>query len=143
MTGAMFKMKDDSRVTKVRKFICKTSIDDFPQLWNVLKGDMSLVGPPAVAVVRVVAIKNYWISKRTIVTTGEEQTIDLPRSNVLKYHLANGSWFCLRPSGTEPKAKFYFGVKGMSLVDSESRLERLENAVMTKVNAIILNVSKR
>lgn len=43
--GSMFKMKEDPRITKIGKFIRKTSIDELPQLWNVLKGEMSLIGP--------------------------------------------------------------------------------------------------
>ena len=45
MDGPAFKMKDDPRITRIGKFIRKTSIDELPQFWNVLKGDMSIVGP--------------------------------------------------------------------------------------------------
>ncbi|GAB2721315.1 phospho-sugar mutase [Paenibacillus thermoaerophilus] len=58
----------------------------------------------------------------------------LPKENVLKFILADGSWFCLRPSGTEPKIKVYFGVKGQSAEDAEAKLQRLIPAVMSRVD---------
>ncbi len=61
--------------------------------------------------------------------TGEEVTTGLPKSNVLYYNLENDSWCCVRPSGTEPKIKFYMGVKGTSLEDAENKLNELEQAM--------------
>ena len=69
MSGPMFKIKDDPRVTKVGKFIRKTSIDELPQLWNVLKGDMSLVGPRPSLPKEVEQFDN-WMFKRLSVRPG-------------------------------------------------------------------------
>lgn len=69
MSGPMFKMKEDPRVTKVGKFIRKTSIDELPQLWNVLKGDMSLVGPRP-SLPKEVAQFEGWMYKRLEVKPG-------------------------------------------------------------------------
>ncbi len=69
MSGPMFKMKDDPRVTRVGKFIRKTSIDELPQLVNVLKGDMSLVGPRPSLPKEVKKFKP-WMKKRLEVKPG-------------------------------------------------------------------------
>ena len=69
MSGPMFKMKDDPRVTRVGKFIRKTSIDELPQLWNVLKGDMSLVGPRP-SLPKEVAQFEEWMYRRLEVKPG-------------------------------------------------------------------------
>ena len=69
MSGPMFKIKDDPRITKVGKFIRKTSIDELPQLWNVLKGDMSLVGPRPSLPKEVEQFDN-WMFKRLSVRPG-------------------------------------------------------------------------
>ena len=69
LSGPMFKMKDDPRVTKVGKFIRKTSLDELPQLWNVLKGDMSLVGPRP-SLPKEVAQFEDWMHRRLEVKPG-------------------------------------------------------------------------
>ncbi|WP_031536214.1 sugar transferase [Bacillus sp. MB2021] len=69
VSGAMFKMKDDPRVTKIGKFIRKTSVDELPQLFNVLKGDMSLVGPRP-PLPREVAEYSAYDKQRLLVTPG-------------------------------------------------------------------------
>ncbi|GFR39415.1 phosphomannomutase [Insulibacter thermoxylanivorax] len=79
--------------------------------------------PQTVAGVNVVEVKDYLPG------------IDgLPPENVLKFFLEDGSWFCLRPSGTEPKIKVYFAVRGTSLADAKERLEKLVREVMARVD---------
>ncbi|MFJ7509856.1 sugar transferase [Peribacillus simplex] len=69
VTGAMFKMKNDPRITKIGKVIRKTSIDELPQLWNVLKGEMSLVGPRP-PLLREVKEYSSYDKQRLLVTPG-------------------------------------------------------------------------
>ncbi|WP_400243473.1 phospho-sugar mutase [Niallia sp. JL1B1071] len=88
----------------------------------------------------VVSVEDYLTSQRHEGLT--ETLIDLPKSNVIKYYLEDGSWFCLRPSGTEPKAKFYFSVNSSSLEESTSKLEALKAGVMEQVNAVIDGYNK-
>ncbi|MFT4417304.1 phospho-sugar mutase [Fredinandcohnia humi] len=93
--------------------------------------------PTAVAGRKVTLVEDYKESKRAYRETGKVEDITLPKSNVLKYFLEDGSWFCLRPSGTEPKVKFYFGVKGISLEDSEQVLKAISSDVMAQVNQLL------
>lgn len=72
------------------------------------------------------AVRDYLADSRKDLKTGEVTAAGLPKSNVLYYELSENAWCCVRPSGTEPKIKFYFGVKGTSLADAEQKLERLK-----------------
>ncbi|MCR5113755.1 MAG: phospho-sugar mutase [Acholeplasmatales bacterium] len=66
----------------------------------------------------------------------KKSKINLPTSNVIKYYLNDNMWFVLRPSGTEPKLKVYYGVKGKSQAEADSKLQELTNEVMSIVNLI-------
>ncbi|MGG0274839.1 phospho-sugar mutase [Bacillus rhizoplanae] len=88
--------------------------------------------PTEVAGLEVTIAEDYKASVRTKVKEDATEEIELPKSNVLKYYLADGSWFCLRPSGTEPKIKFYFGVQGNSLQHSEEKLEAIKEDIMNR-----------
>jgi len=89
--------------------------------------------PKEIAGKRVLVIEDYQSSNRLLVESGEQEEITLPKSNVIKYKLENGSWICLRPSGTEPKIKFYFGVKEETLEESVKVLEEMRRGVMERV----------
>ncbi|MCU4667064.1 phospho-sugar mutase [Bacillus paralicheniformis] len=93
--------------------------------------------PLSIAGKDVVSAEDYLTGKRMLLKENKTETIDLPTSNVLKYFLEDGSWFCLRPSGTEPKVKFYFAVKGPTNEDSEALLHQLTDEVMKKIDDIV------
>ncbi len=77
----------------------------------------------------VVEMRDYALDKAVNMATGEEKSTGLPNSNVLYFELENDSWCCARPSGTEPKIKFYMGVKGTDLDDAQKKVEALTAAV--------------
>ncbi len=77
----------------------------------------------------VVNFKDYETHQVKNLKTGECSDTGLPTSNVLYFELDNDSWCCARPSGTEPKIKFYMGIKGTSLQDAETKLQALKKAV--------------
>ena len=70
-------------------------------------------------------MRDYQCDKIVNLKTGEETATGLPKSNVLYFDLTNDSWCCARPSGTEPKIKFYMGVKGNGLKDAEEKNAKL------------------
>lgn len=78
----------------------------------------------------VLAIRDYKADTRKDMVTGEVTETGLPSSNVLYYELSDSAWCCVRPSGTEPKIKFYFGVRGTSLQNAEEELQKLQDAMM-------------
>ena len=90
--------------------------------------------PTELAGLKVISVGDY--SKQVIHNNlnGENTSTNLPKSNVLYYELENDSWCCVRPSGTEPKIKFYLGVKGINSNEAEIKLDELSKEVNKYTN---------
>ena len=86
--------------------------------------------PKELAGFAVLAVRDYKEGIRKDMATGKTAPTGLPASNVLYYELADHAWCCVRPSGTEPKIKFYFGVKGNSLEDAGEKLKKLKEEMV-------------
>lgn len=93
--------------------------------------------PAEVGGYKVVSARDYKMDTIKDMATGEVKSTGLPSSNVLYYDLEDDAWLCVRPSGTEPKIKFYYGIKGASLEDAEAKSEALGKAVKAMVDAML------
>ena len=91
---------------------------------------------------KLVVSEDYKASVQYNVVKDEKSDIHLPKSNVLKYQLEDGSWFCVRPSGTEPKVKFYFGVSADSHKNADEALVNLKKSVMDLVHERMQKVAQ-
>ena len=93
--------------------------------------------PTEIAGYKVLSARDYKLNTVKNMETGEVTETGLPKSNVLYYDLPDGAWLCVRPSGTEPKVKFYYGVKGTSLEDAEKKSDALGSELLAMINAMM------
>ncbi|MCI8296326.1 MAG: phospho-sugar mutase [Lachnospiraceae bacterium] len=93
--------------------------------------------PAEVGGYKVVSARDYKLDTVKDMATGEVKPTGLPASNVLYYDLEDGAWLCVRPSGTEPKIKFYYGIKGTSLADADEKSDAMGKAVKAMVDAML------
>ncbi|MCA0971544.1 phospho-sugar mutase [Halobacillus litoralis] len=111
----------------------KSGADTIDKIMDDFRGaDITEVGGK-----KVLAVEDYSATTRRYIQDGRTEEIDLPTSNVLKFILEDDCWFCLRPSGTEPKIKFYFGVKTDSKKASEELIESLKTTVNERLHVLI------
>lgn len=93
--------------------------------------------PTSVGAYKVLSARDYKEDTIRNLETGEVQSTGLPTSNVLYYDLSDDAWLCVRPSGTEPKIKFYYGIKGTSMEDAEKKSAELGAKVLEMIDRMV------
>lgn len=93
--------------------------------------------PTQVGDYKVLSARDYKMDTVKDMATGEVTPTGLPSSNVLYYDMNDNAWLCIRPSGTEPKIKFYYGIKGNSLEDADAKSAALGDALMAMVDKLL------
>ena len=86
---------------------------------------------------KIKAIRDYQNGIRTVIADGTVEKLTLPESDVLYFETVDGSWFCVRPSGTEPKIKIYYGVSEKTLELAKQKLQNLTNSVLETVKPLL------
>ena len=108
-------------------------LEKIGQIMNTLRAEE----PKEIGAYQVTAVRDYKNDTITDIATGAVRPTGLPSSNVLYYELTDDAWVCVRPSGTEPKVKFYFGIKGSSLADADAKAEAMKAAVNAVVEKML------
>lgn len=116
------------------KSITLKGIEGLAKIQEILEG-LRNETPAQVGSYKVLSARDYKLDTIKDMATGEVKPTGLPKSNVLYYDLSDDAWLCVRPSGTEPKVKFYYGVKGTSLEDAAKKSEDLGAEVLAMINA--------
>ncbi len=93
--------------------------------------------PERIGEYRTLSARDYQKNTITDLATGQVKETGLPKSNVLYYDLEDGAWLCVRPSGTEPKVKFYYGVKGTSMEDADARSAAMGAEVLAMIDQML------
>ena len=93
--------------------------------------------PKEIGGYQVTSARDYKLDTIRNMATGEIIETGLPKSNVLYYDLTDDAWLCVRPSGTEPKVKFYYGVKGTSLADADEKSKALGEKVLEMIHQML------
>ena len=93
--------------------------------------------PVKIGAYEVLRARDYKADTIKDLATGEVTATGLPNSNVLYYELSEDAWLCVRPSGTEPKVKFYYGIKGVSLEDADEKSAELGKKVLAMIDEML------
>lgn len=122
--------KDDVKAITLKGI---EGLEKIQEIMNTLRENT----PAEIGGYQVVSARDY--KKDTIknMADGEVTATGLPSSNVLYYDLTDDAWVCVRPSGTEPKVKFYYGVKGTSLADADEKSEKLGKEVLAMIDKML------
>ena len=108
-------------------------IENMKKIMDTLRKD----APSEIAGVKVTETRDYLEDKIVDVATGKVSPTNLPKSNVLYFTLADDTWFCVRPSGTEPKIKIYFGTKADTVENAEKKIANAQDGIMKVVNSVL------
>ena len=122
--------KDDVKAITLKGI---EGLEKIQEIMNTLRAD----APAEIGGYKVTSARDYKEGSIRSMETGEVAPTGLPSSNVLYYDLTDDAWVCVRPSGTEPKVKFYYGVKGESLEDADEKSEKLGQEVLEMIEKML------